>query len=109
LIDIYPNGYEALHLDTAFMARFHDGFERPAPLEKARVYKLTIPLPDIALVFNKGHRIGLIVTGSNSPRFEVHPNSYEPVFSYDDAPVAHVSIHTSEERASKLVLPEMMP
>jgi predicted acyl esterase len=109
LIDIYPNGYEALHLDTAYMTRFHAGFEHPSPLESGKIYSLTIPLPDIALVFNKGHRIGLIVTGSNSPRFEVHPNSYEPVNSYDNAPVAHVVIHTSSEQASKLVLPETTP
>jgi len=109
LIDIYPSGYEALHLDEAYMARYHNGFDRPSPLEKASVYKLTIPLHDIALVFNKGHRIGLIVTGSNAPRFEVHPNSYVPVSSYDNAPVAHIAIHASTEHASKLVLPEAIP
>jgi predicted acyl esterase len=109
LLDIYPNGYEALQLDQAYMARFHDGFDKPSPLEKGKVYKLTIPLLDTALVFNKGHRIGLIVTGSNSPRFEVHPNSYEPVMSYDHAPVAHVSIHASPAYPSKLLLPEVAP
>src|SRR4029077_13979499 len=102
-----PSGYEALHLDEAYMARYHGGFDRPAPLEKGMVYKLTIRLPDIALVFSTGHRIGLIVTGSNSPRFEVHPNSFEPVNNYDNAPVAHVAIHTASEQPSKLVLPEM--
>jgi hypothetical protein len=45
----------------------------------------------------------------NSPRFEVHPNSYEPVTSYDHAPVAHVSIHASQEYPSKLLLPEIAP
>jgi uncharacterized protein len=107
LIDIYPNGYEALQLDQAYMARFRDGFDHPAPLEKGQVYKLQIPLLEIALVVNKGHRIGVIVTGSNSPRFEVHPNSYAPVKSYDDAPVAHVSIYASPDHASRLVLPQV--
>src|SRR5205823_12772444 len=81
LIDIYPNGYEALTLDQAWMARFRDGFDRPSPLAPRRVYKLTIPLHDTALVFNTGHRIGLIVTGGNSPPYEVHPNSSAPVTS----------------------------
>jgi predicted acyl esterase len=107
LIDIYPNGYEALQLDQAYMARFRDGFDHPAPLEKGQVYKLAIPLLDTALVFNKGHRIGVIVTGSNSPRFEIHPNSYAPVKSYEGAPVAHVSIYAAREHASKLVLPQV--
>jgi uncharacterized protein len=107
LIDIYPNGYEALELDQGYMARFYGGFDHPAPLEKGRIYKLTIPLLDTALVFNRGHRIGVIVTGSNSPRFEVHPNSYEPVKSYDGAPVAHVSIYTAGDHASRVVLPQV--
>jgi putative CocE/NonD family hydrolase len=107
VIDIYPNGYEALQLDQAYMTRFRDGFDKPAPLEKDTVYKLAIPLLDIGLVFNKGHRLGVIVTGSNSPRFEKHPNSYAPVSSYDNAPVAHVSIHASSQYASTLALPEI--
>jgi hypothetical protein len=40
------------------------------------------------------------------PRFEAHPNSFAPVMSYEDAPVAHVSLHCSAKYASKLVLPE---
>jgi hypothetical protein len=91
------------------MARFRDGFAKPAPLEPGKVYKPTIPLHDTALVFNPGHRVGLIVTGSNSPRYEVHPNSYEPVKSYDAAPIAQVSVHTSAGHASRLVLPEVVP
>src|SRR4029077_19022631 len=51
LIDIYPSGYEALHLDQAYMARFHAGFDRPSPLEKGQIYQLAIRLGDIALVF----------------------------------------------------------
>lgn len=104
-IDIYPNGYESLQLDQAFMARFRDGFDKPAPLEKGKVYKLKIDLGDIALMFNKGHRIGVIVTGGNSPRFEAHPNSFAAVMSYDNVPVAHVSIHTSAKYPSRLILP----
>jgi hypothetical protein len=105
LIDVYPDGYEALMLDSAIMARYWNGFDRPAPLEKGRVYKLTIDLFSTALVFNKGHRIAVHVAGSNSPRYEVHPNSFEPVDSYDNAPVAHDHVHVSSEHPSRLILP----
>ena len=60
LIDVYPNGYEAIMLDQGFMARYWRGFDKPSPLEPGRVCKLTINLWDTALVFNKGHRIGLL-------------------------------------------------
>ena len=62
-----------------------------------------------ALVFNVGHRIGLYVTGSSDPAYEVHPNSYEPVTSMEGAPVAHNVIHTSADHASRLILPVIAP
>jgi hypothetical protein len=105
LVDIYPNGYQALVLDNTIMARFHDGFDKPAPLEKGKVYKLSICLWNTALDFDKGHRIAVYVTGSNSPRYEPHPNSFQPVNSYDGAPVAHVAVETSKQYPSRLILP----
>src|SRR5262249_3148068 len=71
LLDIYPDGYEALMLDSATMARYRDGFDRPAPLEAGRPTRLTVELGSTALVFDRGHRIGLHVTSSNAPKFEV--------------------------------------
>ena len=108
-IDVYPDGYEALTLDSAIMARYWNGFDKPAPLEKGKVYKLTVDLFSTALVLNKGHRIGVHITSSNSPRFEVHPNSFEPVNSYDNAPVAHNSVHASSQYPSRLILPVVAP
>jgi uncharacterized protein len=109
LIDVYPNGYEALMLDQGFMARYWRGFDKPSPLDTGKVYKLTINLWDTALVYNRGHRIGLHITGSESPRYEVHPNSFTPVMSYDNAPVAHISIHVGAAEASRLILPVIAP
>ena len=78
-------------------------------LEKGKVYKLTIDLFSTALVFNKGHRIAVHIAGSNAPRYEVHPNSFELVNSYDNAPVAHNTVHVSAEHASRLILPVIAP
>jgi putative CocE/NonD family hydrolase len=105
LVDVYPNGYQALVLDNTLMARYHDGFAKPAPLEKGKVYKLSLYLWNTALVFDKGHRIAVHISGSNAPRYEVHPNSFQPVGSYDGAPVAHVAVQTSAQYPSRLILP----
>ena len=109
LVDIYPNGYQALVLDNTLMARYHDGFDKPAPLEKGMVYRLSLYIWNTALVFDKGHRIALYVTGSNAPRYEVHPNSFQPVPSYEGAPVAHVALQTSKAYPSRLILPVVHP
>jgi putative CocE/NonD family hydrolase len=105
LLDIYPDGYEAMIAHGTLMARYHNGFDQPEPLEKGRVYRLEIDLWSTSMVFNEGHRIGLYVTSSDAGRFAVHPNTYEPIDSYTDARVAANSIHLSSEHPSRLILP----
>jgi predicted acyl esterase len=109
LVDVYPDGYEALIRETAFMARYRDGLDRPAPLEPGRVYRVALPLAATSIAFNAGHRIALYVTGSSTPAYEVHPNTWEPAMSFDASPVAHVTVHASAARPSRLVLPTVRP
>lgn len=105
LIDVYPDGYEALVRDSAVMARYWKGRDRPAPLEKRKVYRLRIDMWSTALVFNRGHRISVHVTSSNSPKYEAHPNTYEPVTSFDAVPVATNTVHVSTRHPSSIILP----
>jgi predicted acyl esterase len=109
LLDIYPDGYEAMIAQGVLMARYHKGYDQPEPLEEGRVYKLAIDLWSTAIVFAEGHRIGLYVTSSDAGRWAVHPNSYEPVDSYEGAPVAHNSVHVSASYPSRLILPVIAP
>jgi len=53
----------------------------------------------------KGERLGLLVTSSSHPEYEVHPNSFDPASTFDDAPVARQTIHLSAKHPSALVLP----
>jgi predicted acyl esterase len=49
--------------------------------------------------------MAVFVQSSSTPAYEVHPNSYEPVMSYDSAPIAHQKIHTSKKYPSRIILP----
>ncbi|MBM4080307.1 MAG: CocE/NonD family hydrolase [Planctomycetes bacterium] len=109
LVDIYPDGYEALIREAAFMARYWQGLDSPAPLEKGKTYLLRFPLNSAAIAFNQGHRLGVFITSSSSPAYEVHPNTYEPVMSYDRSPVANNTVHTSAKYASRIILPVPVP
>ena len=109
LIDVYPDGYQALILDSAVMARYRDGMETPKPMEEGQIYEVTIDLWSTALVFDKGHRIAVHVASSNAPRYEVHPNTFEPVNSYDDSNIAHNTVHLSSEYPSRVILPVVQP
>jgi len=105
LIDVYPNGYEALIRDAAFMLRYANGFDKPAPAKKGTTYKLSIDLWSTALVFNTGHRVAVHVSGSSTPAYEVHPNTYEAVSSLVGSPEAHNVLHVSRSAPSRIVLP----
>ena len=68
--------------------------------------KLTIDLGSTANIFEKGHRIALHVTSSNSPRFEVNANTGEPPGTSDLPPrVANNTIHHAADYPTALVLP----
>lgn len=105
LVDIYPDGYEALVLDQPMRLRYRDGLDAPKRAEPSEVYDLRVKLGSTALVFNKGHRIAVMVQSTNSPRFEPHSNTWEPVASYDDARVATNTVHLGGAKGSRILLP----
>ena len=105
LIDIYPDGYEAIVRDSIMMTRFHEGFDRSAPVLPGKVYKLKIDMWSTALVFNKGHRIGIHISSSNCPKYEVHPNSFNPVYSFKNSPEANNTVYLSAKYPSRIILP----
>jgi putative CocE/NonD family hydrolase len=105
LIDVYPNGYEALVLDQPFRLRFREGFNRMVKAKPGEVYPIKVDLWSTALVFNKRHKIAIHVSSSNSPRFEPHSNTWEPLKNPDDAIPAHNSVHHTGAAPSRLILP----
>jgi hypothetical protein len=105
LVDVYPDGYQALIRESAGMARFGARPGDPRPLKPGEVRELRIDLWDTAYVFAKGHRVGLLVTSSSDPAYEVHPNTFDPARSIDDAAPARNAVHFSPDRPSRIVLP----
>lgn len=105
LIDVYPDGYEAILRDSIIMTRFHDGFDKESKIEKGKVYKLTMDMWSTAYVLNKGHKLAVHISSSNSPKYEVHPNTYKPVMNFNNSPVANNTIMLSKEHPSRIILP----
>ncbi|MDE2486302.1 MAG: hypothetical protein KGO51_02800 [Alphaproteobacteria bacterium] len=72
--------------------------------------ELTIDLWNTALTFEKGHRIELHIASTNSPRFEVNPNTGEAPGEHKLPPrVAKNSIYMDASHPSALVLPVIYP
>jgi len=105
LIDVYPDGREILMLDGIQRVKFRNGFKEADPLLTGEIGELEIDLWSISLVFNEGHRIGLHVSSSNHPRFEVNPNSGDDFPTEDNLRVAVNTIHVGPACPSALILP----
>ncbi|MHB9031983.1 MAG: CocE/NonD family hydrolase [Anaerolineae bacterium] len=109
LLDIYPDGYAAAITSGVLMARYHRGFDKPEPLQADVVYKLEIDMGSTAIVFDRLHSIGVLVTNSEAGHYAVHPNTYTPITSYEQAVTANIKLHCSREYPSHLVLPILEP
>ncbi len=105
LIDVYPDGYEAIIKDSIIMTRFNEGIDKESKIEKGNIYKLTMDMWSTAYVFNKGHKMAVHISSSNSPKYEVHPNTFEPVMSFNDVPVANNTVMFSAQYPSRIILP----
>src|SRR5438046_9743227 len=86
-------------------ASLRKGFEKPEPLKPGEVYEVDVDLWSTSLIFNKGHRIRIAVSSSNSPRFEPNPNTGDPHPVSGQTRVATNTLHLSPKHPSQIVLP----
>jgi predicted acyl esterase len=105
LCDVYPDGRSMLVTDGILRTRYHKSFETQSLLQPGRVYALNVDLWSTSLVFNKGHRIRVAVSSSNSPRFEANPNTGRAFRADKETRVAKNTVHLSMKYASRIMLP----
>lgn len=110
LVDVYPDGYEAIVLDSALRTRYRNGRNQDqiAFMTPGAPEKLTIDLWDTAITFEKGHRIAVHVTSSNAPRFDVNPNTGANPGPNVKTRVARNTIYMDKERPSAIELPVLV-
>lgn len=127
LTDVYPDGRSMLVTDGIVRASHRESLTYRKPLVPGEKYALDVDLWATSLIFNKGHKIRVIVAGTNFPRFDVnrHDGSYhnlgpgelekakvEGIKKYINDPdagdspiIAHNVIHTGMEGPSHILLP----
>lgn len=111
LIDVYPpspdfpGGFDLNIADGIQRGRYRDSLERASMMEPGRVYELTVRMYPTSNVFRKGHRIRVDVSSSNFPRFDVNPNTGEPLAQHRRLRVATNRVFHEAGRASHVILP----
>jgi hypothetical protein len=105
LTDVYPDGRSMLVTDGIVRARHRESFENEKLLEPGEVVEVPVDLWSTSLVFNKGHRLRIAISSSNSPRFDPNPNTGHAFRADRELRVASNTIYFSEKRPSQIVLP----
>jgi len=101
----YPDGY-ALNLeDSVIRARYRNDRSKPELMQPGEVYPFTITLFPTSNVFKAGHRIRLDISSSNFPRFDVNPNTGEPIGKHARQAAADQQIYHDPDHPSQIVLP----
>ncbi|MCY4661585.1 MAG: CocE/NonD family hydrolase [Acidobacteria bacterium] len=101
----FPTGFEMNLTDGILRARYRNDPSRPEMMTPGEVYELTIEPHPTANRFQAGHRIRIDVSSSNFPRFDVNPNTGEPLGMHRRAVPADNSIHHETAYPSHVVLP----
>lgn len=111
LVDVYPagpdhpTGYDLNITDGIIRGRYRDDPAEPKLMTPGQVYEFEIEPFPTANVFKRGHRIRIDISSSNFPRFDVNPNTGEPLGKDRRVVVADNSIHHDADRPSHVVLP----
>ena len=111
LIDVYPpnadfpGGIDLNIGDSIVRARYRNGAASAEMLEPGRPYEFTIEMYPTSLAFKRGHRIRLDVSSSNFPRFDVNPNTGEPLNDNRRWRVAENAVYHDPQHPSHIVLP----
>jgi predicted acyl esterase len=107
LVDVYPDGYEAIVLDTALRTRYRNGRmpDEIKMMTPGAPEKLKLDLWDTMITFEKGHRIQVAVTSSNAPRLDVNPNTGENPGPAAHPRVARNTVFMDASKPSSIDLP----
>ncbi len=112
LIDVYPPsadfpaGVDLNVGDSIVRARYRNGVNQPPALMKpGEAYEFTIELYPTSILFQRGHRIRVDISSSNFPRFDVNPNTGEPLNDNRRTAVAVNTLYHDAQHPSHIVLP----
>jgi putative CocE/NonD family hydrolase len=111
LIDVYPpsvdfpGGFDLNIGDGIVRARFRDSLEEEKLMEPGKVYPVTVKLYPTSNVFKKGHRIRVDISSSNFPRFDVNPNTGEPLAQHRRMETCVNTVYHDADRPSQITLP----
>ena len=100
----YPMGYALNLTDSIIRLRYREGGTESL-VPAGQIVDVLVTLYPTSNVFAKGHRIRLDISSSNFPRFDVNPNTGEPLGEERRRMVADNTVYHDAEYPSHITLP----
>jgi putative CocE/NonD family hydrolase len=115
LIDVYPasadypGGFDLNVGDGIRRARFRDSLTAEKLMQPGATYPISIQLYPTSNVFKRHHRIRVDISSSNFPRFDINPNTGEPLNDNRQVETAINTVYHDATRPSLIILPIVRP
>jgi len=115
LVDVYPSnpdypeGYALNLTDGILRCRYRNSQEKAEFMTPGEVYEICFQIYPISNLFKAGHRIRLDISSSNYPRFDLNPNTGEPLGLSRRTVIAENTIYHDKDHLSSVVLPIIPP
>jgi putative CocE/NonD family hydrolase len=111
LIDVHPptadfaGGIDMNLGDGIIRGRFRNSLSKEELMRPGQIYEFTIQLYPTSNLFKAGHRIRLDISSSNFPRFDINPNTGEPLNEQRRYVIATNTIYHEALHPSHVILP----
>jgi predicted acyl esterase len=102
LCDVYPDGRWIILTQGVLRLRYRKSLSTPELLNVNELQEVNIHLNDIAQTFIKGHKIGIILSGSNYPMFDVNLNDGGTLYKAGDTTIATTFLFRDYSSPSRL-------
>ena len=103
--ETWPKGYRMNLCESIFRVRYRESFEKPVMMKEGEVVKVSFELYPTSNLVKAGHRLRILVSSSSFPRFDVNPNTGEPIGYHTHLRKAVNTIHHDPEHPSRIILP----
>jgi predicted acyl esterase len=105
LTDVYPDGRSMLLADGPVRAAARGRKDGIETLASGEIVEAVVDVGSTSMIFNAGHRIRIIVSSSNSPRFYPNPNNGEYYGTTKPPRIAEVTLYHDAEHPSFVEAP----
>ncbi len=105
LTDVYPDGRSMLVTEGIQRMRFRNGASKEEFMKPGEIYPVTIRLTNTAITFRKGHKVRVLISSSNYPKYAPNRNEGGPMYGKEGGVVANNSVYFDASHPSALLMP----